>query len=357
MPNFYDDEEARLRKLGGLAFPNLQAMVGSSPQESSPPDLGNLVADTSSDFSGFSAGARSGVENKIRPVSPPMSPSMSAGPSPIDSMFGDLSIKDAREEAARKNMVTGILSSLSTGLESATGARSPTAAFQMAEKQANAVPEDIREYVKRKLDEKKLGAQALRDLNELDYRNKSLGVREREVDIKKQTSDRKAAAAGNALKYEGDLAIINRIPKLSQDDAVVEARKAAQYKKGFDYLDQAYGEASQTSLVKGKVPSWMLSQGSSELYEMLKGTVGAEVMSQVPGLRSDADFKLIVTPMLSKGSETPEIAAKKFDTFMRWLKSKAPATPLLDSVGGNPYQKMLTPSEKRARILELEKKK
>ncbi len=105
-------------------------------------------------------------------------------------------------------------------------------------------------------------------------------------------------------------------------------KEAAKYQKQMQF-DQELGEANATidklasyDFAKGTVPGAL--GGKREEYEADKARFSVFIMNNAEGIRSDADYKNIVEPMLPKPVDTPEIAGNKARDLKRWVRAHRP---------------------------------
>ena len=86
--------------------------------------------------------------------------------------------------------------------------------------------------------------------------------------------------------------------------------------------------------------------GTKAAYDAARAKLAAVLMSKVPGIRSDSDFRNIVDPILTGRLDSPEEKAAKEESFKTWLDAQAPSAPLLESVGVD-SNNFLNPEQKK----------
>ncbi len=115
-----------------------------------------------------------------------------------------------------------------------------------------------------------------------------------------------------------------------------ETKEVSNYDKNAEKVSSDYSELTKTPLEESAIPSFF--GGSREKYQSQLSNISANLVGKFPGIRSDADFRNIIVPMLPSKGETPAVAAEKARQFREFLVSNRPAAPILESKGmyGNP---------------------
>lgn len=83
--------------------------------------------------------------------------------------------------------------------------------------------------------------------------------------------------------------------------------------------------------IKGGFKDWRTTGATSpRQLDSVRSAIAGTIMSSVPGIRSDVDFKEIVEPNLPKMGDSEETLRRKEATINRFVESKV-ATPILDA--------------------------
>lgn len=101
-----------------------------------------------------------------------------------------------------------------------------------------------------------------------------------------------------------------------------EANEAMEYENAKQTIMQAFEEGAKAGM-GGAVPSWL--GGEAGEREASLAQVSGAIIGKVPGIKSDADFKNIVLPMLPKPIDPKSTVESKRKNLEAFLRSQAPA--------------------------------
>ena len=138
-----------------------------------------------------------------------------------------------------------------------------------------------------------------------------------------------------------------RAPQAPGADPISNVPKGLQNEAAKEFSSQASTGKVLTS-IKGSFQDWRSTGAMSpRQLDSVRSAIAGTIMSSVPGIRSDVDFKEIVEPNLPKMGDSDETLRKKEATIARFVESKV-ATPILDA--HSPGWRKPTTSESNAAL-------
>lgn len=141
--------------------------------------------------------------------------------------------------------------------------------------------------------------------------------------VREQAARAKTAGTGNTNDP------LAKIPVQLRDNHLSQKNKQEQFDLNSKVLEGLIDEASSTTLYEGMAPQIM---GGKD-YDATKAKIAAAIMGVVPGIRSDADFKNLIEPMIPKPGDIPETSKKKAADLKAWLVANRPKTTVGDTYG------------------------
>jgi hypothetical protein len=138
-------------------------------------------------------------------------------------------------------------------------------------------------------------------------------------------------AGMSAAPQNGLQAVMSLVPANLQKEAIKELGEKQGWGRLTTGLMNSYQKLNNIGFLKGSAPG--ILGGQSDSYDAEVANLAGAVVGNVPNIKSDADFKNIVAPMLPKRKDTPAEAKRKLQSFENFLKQNAPTTPILDGVG------------------------
>lgn len=149
-----------------------------------------------------------------------------------------------------------------------------------------------------------------------DAKNRELGLKE-------------TAAANDPL---------SSIPKELRDNYLSSEGKIKEYDDAMMAVDPLIDKAAAFTYESHMTPK---AAGGGD-FKSLEAKIAGAIMNRVPGIRSDADFRNIVVPMIPQPSDPPEIANAKAKDLKAYLRSNRPVNEV-----GNVYKPKPKVEEKK----------
>jgi hypothetical protein len=113
---------------------------------------------------------------------------------------------------------------------------------------------------------------------------------------------------------------LSSIPPQLRDNYLSSETKVKEFDTAINDVEKLIDQAANFSLESHMTPKAL---GGGD-YDSLKAMIAAAIMNRVPGIRSDADFRNIVEPMIPHPSDPPKLAAERAAKLKAMLRSNRP---------------------------------